>query len=173
MKRAALATSLLCVSAAVHAADLSAEFVIPAGIKVRIVEVPFDETPIRYDPREPCLVDGKVPFGVDCTKPNTAVKRITVTLNGKDVDLDPSGMYNAWEGRPLQTKPDRKTKRSFRYFGGRCTAPELCLFRGVFSDGAGTFVAEWLVVAGASQRTVLTSSDDVVSQIMRNVDGRQ
>lgn len=164
---------MLCVSAAVFAAEVSVEFVIPAGVKVRILEVPFDETPMRYDQREPCLVDGKVPFGVDCTKPKTAVKRITVTVNGREVDLDSSGMYNAWEGRPLQTKPDPKTKRSFRYFGGRCAEPGICVFRGIFSDGAGTFVAEWLVFAGASQRTVLTSSDDVVSQIMRNVDGRQ
>ena len=43
-------------------------------------------------------------------------------------------------------------------------------FRGLFSDAAGTFVAEWKIVNGSAARTVLTNSDDVVGVIMAGLD---
>ena len=40
----------------------------------------------------------------------------------------------------------------------------------MFSDAAGSFVAEWQIVNGISTRTVLTSSNDVVHLLMEHID---
>ena len=45
-----------------------------------------------------------------------------------------------------------------------------CQFRGLFSDAAGSFVAEWLIVDGLAIRTVLTSNNDVVNLFKKNID---
>jgi hypothetical protein len=73
-------------------------------------------------------------------------------------------MYDAWGARPLEHPG------AVRYFGGKCIDSANCQFRGLFSDAAGSFVAEWRVVNGISVRTVLTSSDDVVSLFMKKID---
>lgn len=73
-------------------------------------------------------------------------------------------MYNAWGNRPVEYPG------VVRYFGGKCFDKKNCQFRGLFSDAAGTFVAEWLIVDGHSTRTVLTSSSDVVVLFTENID---
>jgi hypothetical protein len=73
-------------------------------------------------------------------------------------------MYDAWGGRPLEYKG------TIRYFGGKCSDQKNCQFRGIFSDGAGSFVAEWRIVGGVPTRTVLSGSDDIVHLFMKNID---
>jgi hypothetical protein len=162
----------LCPLTAAASEDI-AQFTLANQVVVRIVEAPFEESGQSFDSKSPCLVGNSIPFGVDCTRPKSFVKHLTVSVNGHTYELDASAMFNAWGGRPLETAPILGTSDKFRYFGGRCVPEGNCVFRGVFSDGAGTFVAEWVVFNGASRRTVLTSADDVVSQIMRNIDAEQ
>lgn len=100
---------------------------------------------------------GHIPFGTDAGLPKTFVKEINISYQGQSYLLDASDMCNAWGKRPLEVKG------SVRYFGGRCFDGKNCEFRGLFSDGAGTFVAEWRIVNGTPVRTVLTSSNDVVN----------
>jgi hypothetical protein len=109
---------------------------------------------------------------VDCSKPNTYVKSLSVQLAGKRIELETSSMYNAWEGRPLSPKPSTGKRSAFRYFGGSCTPEEYCVFRGIFSDAAGTFVAEWVVMSGVSARTVITNTGDIKSRIRTNIDAQ-
>lgn len=73
-------------------------------------------------------------------------------------------MYDAWGNRPLEVKG------AIRYFGGRCSDVKNCEFRGIFSDGVGTFVAEWRVVDGVPIRDVLTDSSDIIDLFMHNID---
>jgi hypothetical protein len=73
-------------------------------------------------------------------------------------------MYDAWGKRPLEVKG------IIRYFGGSCCATDFCVFRGIFSDGAYSFVAEWVVGGGIATRTVLTSSDDIMQLFTKNID---
>ena len=95
--------------------------------------------------------------------PKTYVKGITVSYRGKSYSLNSSDMFNAWGERPLEIN-------GIRYFGGECFDVRNCRFRGIFSDAAGTFVAEWMVVDGVSVRTVLTNSSDVESLFLRHID---
>ena len=164
--------AVIATSTEAVAADEVAEFVLPSKIKVRIVEASFEASGQTYDPKMPCLVNGRIPFGVDCSKPNTYVKSLSVQVNDKRVELDSGSMYNAWEGRPLSPQPFKDKKSIFRYFGGACSSEEYCVFRGLFSDGAGSFVAEWVVMSGVSARTVLSNTGDVKQSIRSNIDAR-
>jgi hypothetical protein len=87
-----------------------------------------------------------------------------VSFQGKTYSLSSVGMYNAWGARPLEIRG------AVRYFGGKCFDSRNCQFRGLFSDAAGSFVAEWRVVNGVSTRTVLTSSNDVVNLFIKHID---
>jgi len=86
------------------------------------------------------------------------------TFAGRSYSLDVSQMYNAWGSRPLEYKG------SVRYFGGSCENALNCTLRGLFSDAAGAYVAEWQIVNGVSERTILTWSADVVTEFMKHID---
>lgn len=78
--------------------------------------------------------------------------------------LDVSDMYDAWGRRPLEHAG------IIRYFGGKCFDNKNCLLRGLFSDAAGSFVAEWQIVDGLPIRSVLSSSQDIVHLFMEHID---
>ena len=96
--------------------------------------------------------------------PKTYVKRITVSYHGRSWLLDSSCMFDAWGERPLQIEG------VIRYFGGKCDQDGNCAFRGLFSDGAASFAAEWSISHGVTKRTVLSGSDDLKSLFMKNID---
>jgi hypothetical protein len=143
-------------------------FSLPSGVRVQIVEAPFDKALFTIsgcgENDQGCLVNGQVPFGADFGPPTTYIKSITVSYQKQSYSLDVSNMYDAWGNRPLEVNG------GVRYFGGKCFYAKNCHFRGLFSDGAGTFVAEWQIVNGTQIRTVLTNSNDIVSLFMRNID---
>lgn len=162
-------TTIFCslLSATVFA-DTTANFTLPSGVVVQIVEAAFDKAKFKVkgcSGREPyCQINGRTPFGTDLDLPKTYVKNIWVSFAGAKHGLDAKDMYNAWGGRPLEYKG------SIRYFGGKCSDSNNCQLRGVFSDAAGSFVAEWQIVNGKSTRTVLTNSNDVVHLFMEHID---
>lgn len=142
-------------------------FTLPSGVRIEIVEAAFHKTSFSIfgcganDPV--CLINGQVPFGTDLELPKTYVRGITASYRGRSYSLDATNMYNAWGERPLAIK-------GIRYFGGKCFDTKNCEFRGIFSDAAGSFVAEWRIVGGVSVRTVLTNSSDVVNLFIRHID---
>lgn len=144
------------------------ELTLPSGAKVTIDEQPFDKASWKVEScgaeMPACLVNGHIAFGAAFQLPKTYLKKITVTVGGKVYDLDSTSMFDAWGTRPLQVKG------AVRYFGGACSSPGNCRFRGLFSDGAGSFVAEWLIVEGHSTRTVLTDISDVIQLFTKEID---
>ncbi len=149
-------------------ADTTATFVLPSGVSVRIVEAPFK--PSRFKIRgctegaSSCLINGRIGAGTTGLLPKTYVKEIRITVGTSSYVLDSSDMYDAWGSRPLEHPGN------IRYFGGDCVHQRLCQFRGIFSDGAGTFVAEWIIIDGVSARSVLSSNSDIVGLFMKNID---
>ena len=85
-------------------------------------------------------------------------------MGDAEYSLDVSGMYNVWNGRPLEVKG------MIRYFGGSCWNSRNCRFRGLFSDAGGAFVAEWAITDGKEVRTVLSDSPDVIELFRKNID---
>jgi hypothetical protein len=66
--------------------------------------------------------------------------------------------------RPLQAKG------GIRYFGGSCSDAKNCVFRGLFGDGANSYVAEWVIFDGVSSRTVLSGDDDLFELFEKHMD---
>jgi len=162
-----IAAVLLTVSSFTFA-DTEARFNLPSGVNVRITEALFSKEHAKIsgcaDTGGTCLINGRVPWGAAFMLPKTFVRAISVSFQSKTYSLDASDMYNAWGERPLEHVG------VVRYFGGKCFDAKNCQFRGLFSDGAATFVAEWRVVDGTSTRTVLSGSDDIVQLFRHNID---
>ncbi len=138
----------------------SANFILPSGVEVRITEVPY-----KKSKDSECKMNGRlVLFPSGAPLPKTYVKSIKINFKGRWYALDGSCMYDAWGGRPLEVPG------FIRYFGGKCFDVMNCQFRGVFSDGVGTFAAEWRVVNGIPIRTVITASNDVIQLFIKNID---
>lgn len=150
------------------ATDTSSKFTLPSGVEISIIEASFHKEKFKVDgcsdKGSTCRINGHIPFGTTFGLPKSYVKSITISFQGKSNELDVSDMYNAWGNRPLEY-PGK-----IRYFGGRCFDEKNCQVRGVFSDAAGSFVAEWLIVDGRIFRTVLTGSNDVVDLFMKHID---
>jgi hypothetical protein len=160
--------ALVLRSSTASSADTTASFTLRSGVAVRIVEAPFNASQFKIqscsDQEPACLINGRVPFGNAFELPETYVKSITVSCKGRSYSLDATQMYDAWGSRPLEVKG------VIRYFGGSCSDAKNGRFRGTFSDAAGSFVAEWLIVNGVSIRTVLTDSSDVGDLFMKSID---
>lgn len=161
----ALALAVTSVSAL---ADTSATFSLPSGVTVRITEAPFDKTLFKISgcttASKACFINGRVPMGLQGgTLPQTYVKSISVSYRGRSYSLQVSDMYDAWGQRPLEYK-------GIRYFGGKCFDAKNCQFRGLFSDAAAGYSAEWRVVDGMPIRSVLSGSDDIVHLFMKDID---
>jgi hypothetical protein len=137
-------------------------------VGVTIVESAFQEEKFDVEgcsAKSPiCRINGYFPYGVAFGLPKTYIKSVTISYQGTSYALDGTNMYNAWGNRSLEYPG------TIRYFGGGCFDKKNCQFRGIFSDAAGSFVAEWLIVDGYAIRTVLTGSIDVVSLFMKNID---
>lgn len=149
-------------------ADMTSTFTLPSGVEVKIIEAPFQKALFKVEGCSEgdsvCRINGHAPAGIAFGLPKTYVKSITVSFQGRSYSLDVSDMYNAWGSRPLEHKG------KIRYFGGKCFNSKNCQFRGLFSDAAGTFVAEWRIVNELPVRTVLTDSNDVVNLFTKNID---
>jgi len=144
-------------------------FALPSGIQVKIVEAPFSRAVFKVEPCKNgeisiCRINGKLPHGVDGSEPKTYLKELTVSYKGKSYKLETSGMFNAWGARPLQHPG------SVRYFGGFCYDENTCVVRGLFADGAASYVAEWAIVDGVPERRIITESSDVVHLFIKNID---
>ncbi|MEZ5541071.1 MAG: hypothetical protein R3F42_03410 [Pseudomonadota bacterium] len=162
------ALSLLLLLSSLTRADDVKEFDLGNGITVQIEEARFlpaeHEIKNCKDSDMPCTIDGSFPFGAAFDMPHSYLKRLSLSISGKSYDLDTAGMYNAWGNRPLEYKG------TVKYLGAHCYDENNCALRGLFSDAAGSFVGEWLIVNGMAKRTVISSSEDIVHLFMNNIE---
>lgn len=115
---------------------------------------PFDfkKHRIEYDKEEYAItIDGKPIFGTDNKLPRTILNKATLKIESKTYDLQVDSMFDPWVG-------DRPESNSFRFQKEgqrlRLTAR--------FSDGAGTYAAEWIIINNTSLRTIL-SNDEIIT----------
>lgn len=91
-----------------------------------------------------CLIDGKPVFGTDWGLPRNQLVQADLKIGSKTVSLDVSCMYN------VTPTPQDFTLEKVE--GGY-------LIRGRFSDGAGSYEAEWFVIQNSSVRTRLANRE--------------
>jgi hypothetical protein len=94
-----------------------------------------------------CLIDEKPVFGTDWELPINQLVKATVKIGSNTINLDVSCMYNPWIG-----KPDPQAFKIEKVEGGY-------LVRGSFSDGAGSYKAEWFIIQDRSVRTKLINEE--------------
>lgn len=100
-----------------------------------------------------CLIDGKPWFGSDAGRdlPRNQIKRMSINIQEQEIQLDVSGMFNPNYENQLRKEQFKIKKTETGY-----------LLSAYFSDGAGTYVAEWLIVKGTSVRTKISSEENVM-----------
>lgn len=108
--------------------------------------------PLRWEKgkMQPTLA-GQPVFGTDGEMPRFILTAATAILDGKPIKLNTRNMYNPWFG----DSPDAESCKLVRRGN---TARLLALF----SDGAGTYLAEWQIANGVAKRIVLTTDEDVI-----------
>ncbi len=94
-----------------------------------------------------CLIDGKPVFGTDLDLPRNQLIKATIKIDKNTINLDATCMYNPWFG-----KPNVKNFTQKKAFGGY-------LVSGYFSDGAGSYEAEWFVIENSAVRTRLVKGE--------------
>jgi hypothetical protein len=91
-----------------------------------------------------CLIDHKPVFGADWRMPRTILDEIYVLVRNVKIPLDASCMYNPFPG-------GISLNDAFSYKiveGG-------IVVKGSFSDGAGFYIAEWLIINNKSVRILI------------------
>lgn len=91
-----------------------------------------------------CLIDGKPVFGTDWGLPRNQLIQAELRIGAKTIKLDVSCMYNV-----IPTPQDFTLEK---VEGGY-------LIHGRFSDGAGSYEAEWLIIENSSVRTRLANRE--------------
>jgi len=92
-------------------------------------------------------------FGTDGGAPHTKLKKLILRQGNKKTSLEISCMYDPWFERVDQSR--------FRVVVQNRRSLTLT---GVFSDAAGSYVAEWLIVDGLGVRTLLSNEPSVVRE---------
>jgi hypothetical protein len=101
-----------------------------------------------YDNKFPFSINGHPIFGTDGDLPKYTLTKATLTIGNKKYDLQVDNMYNPWFG-------DRPRDEFYKIIKDG-TETKLT---GLFSDGAGSYGAEWLIIGKSSIRTILTKDE--------------
>ena len=97
-----------------------------------------------------CLIDGEPWFGSDLSSapPKNQLVKLSININNKEIDLNVTGMFNPNFNNIIRLNQFSLEKCNI----GHC-------LNGYFSDGAGTYVVQWMIIKGKSMRTLISSDE--------------
>ncbi|WP_201978540.1 hypothetical protein [Hymenobacter rubidus] len=105
-------------------------------------------------------INGKPVFGTDGELPKYTLNKASVLFKRHSYLLPVSGMYNPWFGQKLDKQFVQLKK-----------AGDTLTIQAVFSDGAGSYLAEWKIDGDSAKRTLLTADDAVVTGFFQSNPG--
>jgi hypothetical protein len=110
----------------------------------------FDTCDSGLDWKYICLIDDNIWFGSDkeLTTPRNQLTKLTIKIQGKEIQLDVTGMFN----------PNYKNELKVGQFDIDRTEEEY-LLSGMFSDGAGSYIANWIIIKNKSQRIKISNNE--------------
>ena len=108
-----------------------------------------------------CFRNGLPAFGTT-SFPKTHLTELRLRYENIEYKLETLNMYNSGRNKKL-------TESGLQYFHASCFNIKNCLVRGLFSDAAGSYVAEWTIVDGIALRSILTFQRDVIRQFMKDI----
>jgi hypothetical protein len=161
---------LLGLAGAATAADdeLTASYEFGKNTKVTLLEKVFDPRQARVETCRGgagvCRINDAIPFGVSSGMPKTFLAKVTLEVDRKTYTLDSGGMYNAWGKKPGDGQGTAQR------LSAQCFDAYNCIVRGLFSETAGAYIAEWAIVDGHASRTMLTGSRDVVELFKKHIE---
>jgi len=127
------------------------------------IKVEIHEKNIDMGANKNNLPNGNIVFGSTTGNPKTYISKILFTVNNTPYILENKYMYNSWGNRPLEIP------NVIKYFDAHCYDNTNCTIRGIFSDAAGSFVAEWKIINGKPTRTMITDSNDILNLFSKNI----
>jgi len=157
-----IVTSIFFISSC-NADNKSHTFKINNKVQLTFIESDFsnaEDKPTDCGDGYICLINNKPFWGSDGKVPKTSLSRAYVTIKNNTIELDTTGMYN-----PLISDSNKSQYTVTHYFD------DAWKVRGQFSDGAGSYFAEWLINKTGSIRILIGDSellDDAFNSIKSN-----
>lgn len=110
---------------------------------------------VPYDAKEYREKHGRIGpiFGTDGAVPHTKLEKLILLEGTRKTPLDVSCMYDPWF--------EQIDVHQFRI---RSIGPRSRILTGSFSDAAGSYAAEWLIVDWIGVRTLLSNEPSVVRE---------
>ncbi|AWV97222.1 hypothetical protein [Arcticibacterium luteifluviistationis] len=111
-----------------------------------------------YEGRFPYAIDGEIIYGTDGDLPSSKLTSVKLFIGKESYELETKGMFNPWfldyfNGEHFILKP-------YGIKGFKLLA--------YFSDGAGTYGAEWKILEKSSIRTILTNEESILFEYFEN-----
>lgn len=106
---------------------------------------------IGYYKSFPITINDKIIFGTDGDLPKTKLTKAILKIGNKIVQLEINGMYNPWFGNGIN-----KNHIKFKIEN------DLLNLKILFSDGAGSYLTEWIIFKNSSTRTILSNKEDII-----------
>jgi hypothetical protein len=128
------------------------------NVTLTLLQEPFDPKGQEIelsDKKYVISINKKPVFGTDGEVPRTFLKKATLTIGTKNYNLQVDGMYNSWLDKYFNDKIIKLRTEEFKY-----------IVTALFSDGAGTYGVEWVIVGQGSIRTILTNDEKIMFEYM-------
>lgn len=103
-------------------------------------------------------IDKSPLFGSDGDLPNTQLTKAILKIKNKTYNLQVDNMYNPWTGDEL----------NINFFSIIHDGKNHHILKGVFSDGAGTYAAEWLIEWNSSIRNIITKDEIIIQSYFKS-----
>lgn len=97
-------------------------------------------------------------FGSDGDLPMSKLTKAILKIKNKTYNLQVDNMYNPWTGDEL----------NINFFSIIHDGENHHILKGVFSDGAGTYAAEWLIEWNSSIRNIITKDEIIIQSYFKN-----
>ena len=113
---------------------------------------------IEYKDNFVISIDNSPLFGTDGGIPKYKISKAILKIGKKTYNLQTDNMYNPWFGDYLNEEFFKIIHHSENYH----------ILKAVFSDGAGTYAAEWLIEWNSSIRAILTKDETIIISYFHN-----
>lgn len=115
-----------------------------------------DQTVDYYNDQIPIGLNNRIIFGTDGEIPTSGLTKATLKIRETIHQLKIDDMYNLWFMEVNE-----------RFFNIKKEGNQFRL-TGIFSDGAGTYAAEWLIIENSNIRTLLTANEEEIIEILED-----
>jgi hypothetical protein len=122
-------------------------------INLEMYRIPFDSTGKHFELNNNLLlsINGASLFGTDGDYPKYQLSKAVLHIGHRTYQLQVDNMYNPWFGEiPFEKSFKLKIDGSY------------IKIKGIFSDGAGSYGAEWTISGLSSIRTILSNDEQIM-----------